>query len=253
LKRKNGWIGAVLALCAAASIAVHAETLPGLFESDAMNDSYDIRVHLPSSYDSEPERSYQLVVILDANYWFDETSSLSNGFQVSPRGLVEVTDALVAAEVIPEVILVGVGYPGELQRGRDFHGSPQLFFSFLRSELLPAVEQQYRVDEARGNVLFGHSSGGFFAAFAFLHSRYYGYDCFQHVLAISGDYSRNDGVLELKEELLARRVNAGLSKVEGALYFAYGEREENRFQVPAKELSHQIQAREYPDLRLQIT
>jgi enterochelin esterase-like enzyme len=253
MARTGRLIVASLILAFASSLGAHAESLPGLFDSDAMDDTYDIRIHLPSSYHTELERTYPLVVTLDANYWFDETSSLSNGFQVAPGGLVELSDALVAAGMVPEVILVGVGYPGELQRGRDFHGSPNLFFSFLRSELLPALESQYRVDGDAGYVLFGHSSGGFFALYAFLHESLNGFDSFQHVLAVSGDYSRETGLLSFMEDHLARRVDAGFAEVSGSLFLGYGEREEGRFQIPARQVHDQIEARGYEDLRLQIT
>jgi predicted alpha/beta superfamily hydrolase len=252
LTRKGPLIVASLILAFASSPGAHAESLPGLFDSDAMGDTYDIRVHVPASYDLEPDRSYPLVVALDANYWFDESSSLSNGFQVAPGGLVEVTDALVAAGMVPEVILVGVGYPGELQRWRDFHGSPNLFFAFLRSELLPALEAQYRIRDEDA-VLFGHSSGAAFAAYAFLTAAIYGVDFFEHVLAVSGDYSRTENAIPELESALARRAEADRVTPAGSLYLAYGGAEEARFQLSARDLHAGIESREYEQVRLRLT
>jgi enterochelin esterase-like enzyme len=252
MPRRVRLIAASLILAFASSPSTHAESLPGLFHSDTMGDTYDIRVHLPASYDLEPDRSYALVVTLDANYWFDETSSLSNGFQVAPGGLGEVTDAMVAAGMVPEVILVGVGYPAELQRWRDFHGSPNLFFGFLRGELLPALRRQYRVRD-EDTVLFGHSSGAAFAAYAFLMAAIYDIDFFQHVLAVSGDYSRAENAVPELESALARRAEADLVTPAGSLYLAFGGNEEVRFRLPAGDLYARIKSRHYEQVRLRLT
>ena len=226
--------------------------LPGPFFSEIMSDTYDIRVHLPATYESEPEKTYPLVVTLDANYWFDSTSSLSNGFQIAPNGLIDVVHSLVAAELIPEIILVGVGYPGEILRGRDFHGSPSRFFTFLRSELLETLVHEFRVDSSAGHVLFGHSSGGFFAAYAFLKAAVYGIQSFRHVLAISGDYTRNENILTDLEVTLSRRDGAGLVETGGSLFLAYGGMEESRFQAPAHALVDRLESRGYQGLRLRL-
>jgi len=244
----------VLALLASTALPgiAQGELLPGLLHSEAMGDMYEIRVHLPASYDLEPDRSYPLVVTLDANYWFDASSHLANGYQVAPGGLVEVTDALIAAGLVPEVILVGVGYPGNLHRGRDFHGSPNLFFGFLRNELLPALVAQYRVSDGE-TVLLGHSSGAAFAAYAFLKASIYGIGFFRHVLAVSGDYSREENAVPELEASLARRAGAGRVTPAGSLYLAYGGYEEDRFQAPAVELHAQLTSREYESVRLRLT
>jgi len=252
MKRTGRVIVASIVFALVSAPGARAEPLPGLFDSDVVGDTYDIRVHLPPSYHTELERTYPLVLTLDANYWFDETSSLSNGFRIAPGGLVEVIDALVAAGMVPEVILVGVGYPEELQRWRDFHGSPSPFFGFLRGELLPALKNQYRISDG-DTVLFGHSSGAAFAVYAFLKAAIYGTDCFQHVLAVSGDYSRTENSVPELEATLAQRVEADRVEPAGSLYLAYGGLEEVRFQLPARDFYAQIKSREYEQVRLRLT
>jgi len=235
------------------SLGAQAEgPFPGPFESSAVGDTYDIRVHLPASYDSEPDRTYPLVVTLDANYWFDESSSLSNGFKTAPGGLCEIADALVEADLVPEMILVGVGYPEEMMRARDYHGSPSLFFAFLRSELLPALVEQYRVDDA-STVLLGHSSAAAFAVYAFLTAAIYEVGFFRHVVAVSGDYTRTENAVPELESTLARRVDAGRASPAGSLYLGYGAQEEVRFQLPARELYGQLESREYEQVQLHLT
>jgi len=128
---------------------------------------------------------------------------------------------LVEADLVPEVILVGVGYPGEMMRARDYHVSPSLFFAFLRSEMLPALRAQYRIGD-EDVVLFGHSSAAAFAVYAFLKAQIYGIDFFQHVLAVSGDHSRPENEVPELESMLALRAEAGRVTPAGSLYLAYG-------------------------------
>ena len=249
---RGRWILASLIFAFVSSRGAHTESLPGPFDSDAMGDTYDIRIHLPASYDRKPERTYPLVVTLDANDWFDETSSLSNGFQTAPGGLVEVSDALVTAGMVPQFILVGVGYPGELQRWRDFHESPNLFFAFLREELLPTLRAQYRVSN-EDTVLFDHSSGAAFVVYAFLNAAIYGTDFFRHVLAISGDYTHAEHGIQELEAALARRAESNRVTPAGSLYLAFGGGEETPFRRPARDLYAQIELRQYECVLLRLT
>jgi predicted alpha/beta superfamily hydrolase len=89
-------------------------------------------------------------------------------------------------EGLGPVIVVGVGYPYDANtpgkgRLRDLTiplhhpdaiggatGGALEFYAFLRTELLPWVERNYRVAGPQGRALFGHSLGGLFTTWAFL-------------------------------------------------------------------------------------
>ncbi len=92
------------------------------------------------------------------------------------------------------------------------------FFSFLRQELIPWIEQEYHADPAR-RVLVGHSYGGLFALFAMFQDP----GLFRSYIAAS-PYLRNQGpsVLTMENEFAKNHKN-----LEAQLYLAAGELEES--------------------------
>lgn len=80
---------------------------------------------------------------------------------------------------IPEVIVVGVGYPEDFMAGRtrdyaptsqpDWPGSggADAFLSFFKTELIPFVEATYRTNSDE-HTLWGYSLGGLFVLYALL-------------------------------------------------------------------------------------
>ena len=61
--------------------------------------------------------------------------------------------------IIPELIIVAIpNKPGA--RGRDLERERQTFIQFLRTELMPQIDQSYRTSGL--NTIYGHSLAGFF-------------------------------------------------------------------------------------------
>jgi len=132
---------------------------------------YEVRVSLPRSFAAEPARRYPLLVVLDPDYAFPLAHAM--------------VDHLSDRSRLPELVVVGVGYAGaasmhdyRMHRSRDYtpwpsdrggYGQPYdgvtggapRFLAFLRDELLPRLEQEYRTTGDR--VLVGHSYGGLFS------------------------------------------------------------------------------------------
>lgn len=146
--------------------------------------TYQVSVALPRGYDGSAE-TYPVLYALDANGEF---------------GIVVETARLLATEgQIPELVIVGIGYPVgyfldavddrgvdlTLTEDPDFQenwqrllsgfpmppstGGAPGFLSFLTDELIPLVDAEYRVSPG-DRALFGHSLGGLFATYAMLHS-----------------------------------------------------------------------------------
>jgi len=129
---------------------------------------YRITVAVPDSYAKHPELRYPIVYAVDG-YW---------DFKL----LKAIISGLVYDKFIPEVILVGIGYPGdepdygrlrrwdltpvsdgpteEASRGASGHASE--FLDVVEREIIPFVEGRYRVDPSF-RVLSGSSYGGLFA------------------------------------------------------------------------------------------
>jgi predicted alpha/beta superfamily hydrolase len=131
---------------------------------------YRIAVGLPDSYAAEPGRRYPVLYVTDG-YW-------------DYKLLKSIVGGLVYDKVMPETILVGIGYPGDapnygpLRRWdlTPVHDSPQddanlgesghaaEFLDVLERQIIPFVEGRYRADPAH-RVLGGSSLGGLFALY----------------------------------------------------------------------------------------
>jgi hypothetical protein len=135
--------------------------------------AYQLYVGLPDSYEEDPQRRYPVLYLCDGYWDFNLVKSISAN--------------LVVDKAIPEIIVVGIGYPGErpdyghLRRwdltpvpakyqgasydGPSGHG--QEFLSVLESEIIPLVEHEYRGDPSY-RALAGSSLGGLFTLYAML-------------------------------------------------------------------------------------
>ena len=151
------------------------------------SEDYQISVSLPASYFRDPEIGFPAVYVLDANLAFE--------------AVVGLTRLMQLGSALPEFVVVGIGYPLEgnygdgldefgKRRARDLTsavderyeqfaanafnvdgtietGGAEQFLGFIADELLPLVEEQYRLDPD-DRTLLGHSSGGHFALYALL-------------------------------------------------------------------------------------
>lgn len=152
----------------------------------AVDQEYVISVALPYYYHENPDRTYPVIYVLDGNWYF--------GMVVDMVRIMN-TRAPFCNE-LPDAIIVSVGYPnGETleekyrqvgqRRMRDFtsmrdegleewhhsvfpieepmpSGGADKFLEFIKDELLPLIESEYRAD-ATNRCLLGHSLGGLFA------------------------------------------------------------------------------------------
>ncbi|MEG3179169.1 alpha/beta hydrolase [Sphingomonas sp. LT1P40] len=123
--------------------------------------TYHIYVRLPQDYAADPARRYPVVYLLDGDSLFP---------------ILGATHLfLTLDDKLPEAIVVGIAYGGfgpVNKRGIDYRerstseapgeAGAAAFLSFLKGELIPAVETRYRADPAR-RILFGQSLGGRFA------------------------------------------------------------------------------------------
>ena len=122
--------------------------------SQTLAEDRSYRVYLPASYRWAANRRYPVLYVLDGRTRFGHTAT--------------AVETLAAAGDIPEMIVVGID--STEQRTRDFTptnwetiaggGGADKYKRFLSSELIPAVEQEYRTNGYR--ILSGHSLGGLF-------------------------------------------------------------------------------------------
>jgi len=134
--------------------------------SSVVGQEFSIPVWLPPSY-AESDRTYPVLYVLDANICFGMAA--------------DVVTSLLFGQEIPEIIVVGIGYPVQSYadwlklRARDLtptamdeipgSGGADRFLFFLRTELLPFIETNYRADST-DRALSGYSYGGLFVLYA---------------------------------------------------------------------------------------
>ncbi len=172
--------------------------------SDALGEDRTVLVTTPAGYE-QGARKYPVVYVLDG-----ETNHLLS---------VAVTNFYWQNGLMPPVIVVSVT---NTARTRDFtptavadrqgSGGGPKFMEFLKNELLPFVEKNYRTEPYR--VLIGHSLCGMYAVWTLLSEP----DLFQAFIAISPylQYD-NDCVVRLAEERLP-----GMSDRRRFLYITLG-------------------------------
>jgi len=144
-------------------------TLPGTevrqFESSATGQSYDLYIRIPEEYEQNQAKKYPILYLLDGQWDFKLLDSIYGG--------------LLYDGFVPEMIIVGITYSGanpnyEALRAMDYtpvydrtipgSGGAPKFFVFIKEELFPFIESNYRVDASR-KVLMGSSFGGSFTLY----------------------------------------------------------------------------------------
>ena len=131
--------------------------------------TYQINVYLPSNYEAGQESSWMLM--LDGDVGFYNAAALLEE---------EITNGA------DPIILVGVGqqetrnrdYTPTVTEEENMSGGVEAFFSFLDSDVIPFVEQEYSVGVGREyRSITGHSYGGLATIWALYHRQdvYSGY------------------------------------------------------------------------------
>lgn len=179
--------------------------------------SYQISVALPLGY-ADSTKVYPVLYAVDANGQFGtvvEAARILNNFGTQ----------------IPQLLIVGIGYPSG---GRQIHAEAHRFFDlfptrdpefeewrarewpdlelsdgsggggadflrFVREELIPRIEAEYRAAPS-DRALYGHSAGGYFGLYALLE----GEQAFQRVIAGSPALFWNDRYFFRLEESYAQ-------------------------------------------------
>ena len=135
--------------------------------STVLQEERQFRVHLPASYGRDPGRRYPVIYVLDG----------------SSQDVHTAASAALLARIgaIPEAIVVGIPNVGGDGRQRDYtppgmrqdgdaaagpFGRGDRFLAFLRDELIPRVERDYRT--ARPRMLAGNSRGALFVVYSLL-------------------------------------------------------------------------------------
>jgi predicted alpha/beta superfamily hydrolase len=201
--------------------------------SDTILDDYCIYVHVPQDCQ---DGGCQSLYYLDADW---------------NTGLFR--DLLPKQADLAPIVSVGIGYPNPdaLNRNRDYltpyddreplSGGGEAFYDFLASELVPWVEARWPIDPTQPRVLFGHSYGGYFAAWVLFHEAAADRPVFPHVLSASPTLGWADDYLLAVEEAQA---TLGTAQAPRALYLAVGSHEDEQMLLSYGAMAEQLAARD---------
>lgn len=140
--------------------------------SEILSEERGIVVRLPQGYETSTMR-YPVLYVLDGEYFF--RSAVAAVDFLSENAYVHFA---AIQQPVPQMIVVGII---NVDRNRDFtpthapvqgssrfptSGGADRFLEFLRTELIPLVDRQYRTQQYR--VLSGWSLGGLLTVYTFL-------------------------------------------------------------------------------------
>lgn len=141
--------------------------LVGRVTSSVLGEMREFTVRLPAGYDRDRARRFPVVYVLDGPP-LDQQTALAAAQEARAGG-------------VPDLIVVGIPNMQRSGRARDFlppflsfprrDGSPftggaDRFLRFLRDELTPRIERDYRTTRPR--LLVGHSLGAIFVCYSLM-------------------------------------------------------------------------------------
>ncbi len=173
--------------------------------SNVLQESREIYIQLPESFNPESDVKYTVTYILDGDVMLNALHTVHSYYN---------------GGFIPEMILVGISNAenrtrdlttSELyeRRGQAYNqenGGAEKFAQFIESELIPFIEDKYPVTNYR--TLIGHSYGGLFTVNMLLNHT----DIFENYLAIdpSMDWDEQK-LLQESKEILSQNSFVGKS------------------------------------------
>lgn len=209
-------------------------------ESKINNQGYNIYVRLPAGYEDRSEgKTYDTLYILNGQWDFGLMMSIIGNCRYD--------------RLIPEMILIGIGWTGqeadeEVQKlsRRDFlafvedghlRGGASSFVTVIEKEIIPYVETNFATN--RNRCLFGSSIAAWFALFA----AFYTPNLFTKYILSSPITAYANGLIFYFEDLFAKDA----TDLNAFIYISYGELEPAQ---PIRDFIKVISSRGYKGLKI---
>lgn len=227
--------------------------------SSVTDRDYLLYIGYPPSYGSDPARKYPVVYLTDGYWGFD-------------RVFAQCSTGIWWDEIVPEFILVGIGYDGEgvdygseriyelspvsqtwgLMKGfKGRQGGSRLFLDAIKTEIIPFVETNLKADPSF-RVLMGASMGGLFS----LYSMYEEPELFQGIVAASPTVPWKHCWLFNREDELRSKVagpdNTGRLRIPVRCFMSVGSAETPSFIGYIRAFNEVISSGEYQDFHYQF-
>ncbi|WP_163321618.1 alpha/beta hydrolase [Draconibacterium mangrovi] len=204
---------------------------------------HELIIFLPDSYNHSKSKKYPVFYFLDG-YWHMPL-------------LYSIYGNLRYDNVIPEMIMVGLSYPGEnvnydSLRMRDLTptkwyefnqntGDGPGFLQFIEKSVIPTIESNYRADKSI-RALGGQSAGGLFS----LYAMYSKPELFKRYIAISPAAMWGQNYLFLTDSAYSKLTN----ELPVRLFLSAGGDEYPAFRAPIIRLQKQIESHHYQNFSL---
>jgi predicted alpha/beta superfamily hydrolase len=151
-----------------AAVEIPGSQIRKLTSSIVAGQEYELHISLPGNYNRDTDKTYPVVFVLDGQWDWPLVASIYGS---------QYFDGF-----IPGIIVVGIQWGGvnpnpDRLRARDFTpiqvgnqetGNAPKFLSFIKNELVPFMESNYRVKK-NDRTLIGSSLGGLFTLYAMFH------------------------------------------------------------------------------------
>jgi len=219
-------------------------TIPGSqvrqIKSTATGRDYDIYIRLPEEYTQKPSLTFPVLYVLDGQWDFKMLDSIYGGLHYDG--------------FVPAMIIVGITYSGdnadyEALRAMDYtpvsdpnfsgSGDAPKFLAFLKEQLFPYIESNFRANPSR-RILMGSSFGGTFSLYTMFTepTLFWGYIISSPAVPF-GDrfaFQQEAEYASSHEDLPVR------------LFLSVGEAE--HFRWPVEEFMRILRERNYPGLKM---
>lgn len=198
--------------------------------SKVLNEERTYKIYLPREYDSKNSK-YPLMIVLDGYFLY------SSG----------VIDYMIFSGNVPPMIIVSID---NTDRDRDFtptnsknlegeyipsSGGAPNFLKFLKTELIPEIETNYKVENFR--LIAGHSLSAFFVSYVLLESP----DLFQAYFAMSPTLPWDNNFLINKLKKMK-----SLDNQRNLFYYLVMDQQKGEMLNSAKEFSSILKKKNFP-------
>ncbi|WP_313004463.1 alpha/beta hydrolase-fold protein [Chryseobacterium gleum] len=167
--------------------------------SEVLNEDRILWINLPTGY-TESEQLYPVIYLLDPDLNFAYVSELekflSDRYRIPKSIIVGIVNTDRVRDFTP---IHSITFHGKVDNSLMTTGGAKKFQSFLKTEVIPYVERNFRVAPYR--ILEGHSLGGLFALYCKVEDS----ELFQAYIIISpAIYDGNSKILEQFPEALSK-------------------------------------------------
>ncbi|WP_407478802.1 alpha/beta hydrolase [Elizabethkingia anophelis] len=180
-------------------------------KSEVLKEGRSVWVSLPEGYQKDQKTAYPVIYVLDAENNFNYLSSVyhylsKEPFGILPQGiLVAVANTNRTRDLTPTKSSKEMDMGGKKQAMFTESGGNAAFMEFIKGELLPLIEKNYRTNGYK--VFVGHSFGGLTAVNNLLTE------------PLFNAYIANDPSLWWDQELMIKKAEASTRDFKNIKFF----------------------------------